>query len=137
MHTPSCIDATSGDRLALTGAQCALVLCLGLCSITVRVVGVPSEQFEGTSTFSFKANGVTYSMDSEAAPTETFAGVVFSTSPSNGILQVEEGTASFNVNFYHCAAGNVWTAGYLEEDAESDFSCELCTDIVEGDEEVR
>lgn len=50
-------------------------------------------------------------------------------------------STSFTVTFYHCDAGQVWnpsaSAAVSSTDEDSSGGCQLCSDVVEGDTDVR
>lgn len=158
-------------------------------SITLRVVSLPSEGFDGEATVSFEADGMPPGDASSSSPaldvvssdgggggdddaaisvetvTQQGAGggsgaasavVPFSTNSDTAVE--EEGGAgvqaaapgasvSFDVAFYHCDAGEFWTSieggsagggGATSCGSEvSDSCCQLCSDFVEGSDEVR
>ncbi len=41
---------------------------------------------------------------------------------------------SFDLEFYHCDAGEVWK---MDSDNSATYSCELCTDVVHNGVEVK
>lgn len=81
------------------------------CSITLRVVTLPSSRFDGNASITFEAGGMGSSIPS---------------------------SASFDVTFYHCDTGQVWTGASLDSsEAGTAESCQLCSAVVEGDARVR
>lgn len=77
------------------------------CSVTLRVVTLPSSGFDGNTSVTFSAGGMASSVAS---------------------------SASFNVTFFHCEIGQVWnsTAASLDRsDADTTKSCQLCVDVVQ------
>ncbi|CAM9101274.1 unnamed protein product, partial [Laminaria digitata] len=88
-------------------------------SVTLRVVTEPSECFDGTKNVTFGAfdfRDTLVSSEGEIA------------------LKTNLSTVSFNVTFFHCAAGSFWNPGQ-DCDAISETSrgdCKVCTDEMEG-----
>jgi len=79
-----------------------------------------------------------FSTTSETAPEEEEGGGAEAAAPSSSV--------SFDVEFYHCDAGDFWTSiegGSAAGGATtcgvdgSDSCCQLCSDFVQGSEEVR
>lgn len=123
-------------------------------SFTIRVVGDPSDSFDGFTTASLKATGMSFSNDNgnddgdgslvRALAAESTS----STSASFGgygdsFIKADDARESFDVTFYHCEAGMFWAEGASglssdggNVDDYSGSSCTLCTDAVGGYDEV-
>lgn len=84
------------------------------CSITLRVVTLPSSGFDGTAPVTFNVGGMGSSVAS---------------------------SASFDVTFFHCEIGEVWSGTSSSLDSSSDGdpteACQLCSDVVDGEAKVR
>lgn len=78
------------------------------CSTTLRVVTLPSPRFDGSTSVTFRASGMgTNATDS----------------------------ARFNFTFFHCEKGQAWNDTMVND---GDYeACKLCSDIVQGETEVR
>ena len=123
------------------------------CSVTLRVVTLPSASFDDTTSVTFKAAGI--GMDSLTTLTRSELGYVkvgedeldetqdsndSALDDINGAGSTNTASASFNVTFYHCAKGGVWmpTTSILDgSDNDTSESCPLCSVVVEGETEVR
>ncbi|CAM9140361.1 unnamed protein product [Ectocarpus sp. 12 AP-2014] len=97
-------------------------------NITLHVVTLPSEEFNGEATVSFQADG----MSPPASPVaEAAAAAVVQTTSLADDGEGETAAASFDVSFVHCVSGTYWNTSCDSGD-ESVSCCELCTDI-DGD----
>ena len=136
---------------------CRYCVAVYTCSITLRVVTLPSASFDGTTSVTFKAVGI--GMDSSSVTrtilTRSDLGYVkadeyeldesqgsndSALDDTNGAGLINSASASFNVTFYHCEKGGVWmpTKSILDgSDNDTSESCPLCRDVVERATEVR
>ncbi|CBJ33868.1 probable extracellular nuclease (ISS) [Ectocarpus siliculosus] len=99
-------------------------------SITLHVVTLPSEDFNGEATVSFQADGMSppASLVAKAA-----AAVVVQTTSLADDGEGEIAAASFDVSFVHCESGTYWNNS-CDPEGDSVSCCELCTDVG-GDED--
>ena len=129
-----------------------------LCSISLRVVTEPSDYFDGTTVVSFGAIDFRLSSDMSATVTnyedEHDDDDFVPDSAASNQGQAEEGalasserdileaaivtTVSFNVTFFHCAAGSFWNLTLASKDNFNLTSgdCKICTEEMEGAPEV-
>ncbi|CAM9271368.1 unnamed protein product, partial [Ectocarpus sp. 8 AP-2014] len=99
-------------------------------NITLHVVTLPSEDFNGEATVSFQADG----MSPPASPVaEAAAAVVVQTTSLGDDGEGETAAASFDVSFFHCVEGTFWN-NECDTGGDFDSCCELCTDL-DGDED--
>lgn len=75
------------------------------------MVATPDRDFDGTTNVTFKATGF------------------------NGLNSTE---ITFNVTFYHCAAGSFWdsTGSDVQHSVEGNGTCWSCADDIDGDAQV-
>ncbi|CBJ26637.1 adhesin-like protein [Ectocarpus siliculosus] len=99
-------------------------------SITLHVVTLPLDDFNGEATVSFQADGMSppASLVAEAA-----AAVVVQTTSLADDGEGETAAASFDVSFVHCESGTYWNNS-CDPEGDSVSCCELCTDV-DGDED--
>ena len=118
------------------------------------MVTLPSTSFDGTTNVTFVAaeilsttDALTTSTMSEQSDTEddgsaaALQAQVTVTSSTSQLWNdsaigvsgwVSNTSATFNVTFYHCDTGQVWNASFGDSG-----NCDLCSDVVDGEEEVR
>lgn len=124
-----------------------------ICSIILRVVTLPSTNFDGTTSATFVADSIgahSSSTTSNNGQQEQLSSASSSESQDSDDPTVQNtsklgsnnaSTASFDVTFYHCETGQVWnsTSTSIETSSDGDMieGCQLCSDVVEGEAEVR
>lgn len=79
------------------------------CSTTLRVVTLPSSRFDGNTPVAFHASGM-------------------GTNVTHWAL--------FGVTFFYCETGQAWN-DTMVDDGDLTEACKLCSDIVNGEPEVR
>lgn len=116
--------------------------------ITVRVVGIPSANFDGTTTATFAAKAFSTPRQGEEQGSIT---ALIEPSTTGGIEADDDGDASttfltatysgdvdsrlqqtMDVTFYHCRPGSFWNVTLNDKYFST---CQLCTTI-EGESEV-
>ncbi|CAN0005479.1 unnamed protein product [Ectocarpus fasciculatus] len=107
-------------------------------NITLHVVTLPSEDFNGDATVSFQADGMSppASPVAETTAAAAAAAIVIQTTSltDDGEGDTTAASASFDVSFYHCETGTYWNND-CDAGGDADSCCELCTDL-DGDEDV-
>lgn len=101
---------------------------------------MPSTGFDGTLTVNFKASSVgkpyTTSTSSYSVSDDDVGNP--NSSPEESYAQGDGTTMSFDVTFYHCAAGRFWnpTSAVVQASDETAGACPRCADDVDGDAKV-
>lgn len=105
-------------------------------SIPLRVVTLPSGQFDGTTNVTFEATGLSPSPSMlTSSPSYADDGADEpSLSTPNQTLH-DDILTSFNATFYHCVAGSFWNHSESGDDPREE--CIVCTAGVDGEIEVR
>lgn len=91
----------------------------------------PGESFNGVSTVTFRADDI-------ASPSSSSSVSSASTLESDFARESEDSQQTFDVKFFLCPEGNVWTSGLSDGDVDVDSAdaCNLCTDVIQGAMEV-
>ena len=110
-------------------------------SITLRVATLPGTFFDGTDTVTFEAVDVMGSSSTTSARTSSSSNGGHDVDGNSDITAAggARNTASFDVTFYHCAAGSFWDRGPpgVNGSDEHTGTCEPCSEKdTEGETQV-
>lgn len=120
--------------------------------VSLRVVSLPDDSFDGRTMVEFEAHAMSaFSLTDMDDDSETHVDTSYTQqsqtkgdstpSPSNPLETdddiEEESTVSFEVEFYHCLAGSFWNPNTSATARNTSLDdCKLCTDVVDGETEV-
>lgn len=105
-------------------------------SVTLRVATMPNTDFDGTTNATFGASGFV-SPPAGVPPTSSAVddGVANSSVTGTQHTQEADPSASFNVTFFHCAAGSYWN--HTRSSVDDFEECISCTEGIYGAKEVQ
>lgn len=93
-------------------------------SITVRVVGIPSNVFDGSENVTFVVDTIPVLENTPKNSSSVSPGKV-----EGGYLLSQD----IEVTFYHCSSGNLWN----DSASNGNEGCHFCTNVVMGEIDVR